>query len=170
MFDPTIYENIKVVLEGEIYDLDLGQKIIVIDRNDLIDLARMSRTFQIQFKIVGSEQEKSAKIQLKANTEDLSKEILEWEDESKPGCEIKIEFSISISNPKVDCEKIEMTINQIWEGRPEITQTITYDFKKEDKPLYYDHIQLNFGRKIDEDNIEDIHELVNYTYMTLQEL
>ena len=29
MFDPTIYDNIKVVLEGAVYDLDLEGKIII---------------------------------------------------------------------------------------------------------------------------------------------
>lgn len=38
MFDPTAFDNMKVVIEGAIYDLDLDGEISIIDRNDLLIL------------------------------------------------------------------------------------------------------------------------------------
>ncbi|UOK56770.1 hypothetical protein MGI18_18515 [Bacillus sp. OVS6] len=51
MFDPTAFDNLKVVLEGAIYDADLGGFITVIGRKDLVDLAAMSRCYQNTFQL-----------------------------------------------------------------------------------------------------------------------
>ncbi|MDF0725751.1 hypothetical protein PY093_03360 [Cytobacillus sp. S13-E01] len=39
MFDPTIFDNLKVVIEGEVYDLDLTGDFLVTNRSDSIDIA-----------------------------------------------------------------------------------------------------------------------------------
>lgn len=51
MFDPTVFDNLKTVLEGAVYDLDLEGVILVINRNDLVDLAHFSRTYKITFQL-----------------------------------------------------------------------------------------------------------------------
>ncbi|KPV55085.1 periplasmic component, partial [Paenibacillus sp. A3] len=50
MFDPTIFDNLKVVLEGHLYDLDAEQTIRVIGREDFIDLASMKRIFSMRIR------------------------------------------------------------------------------------------------------------------------
>ncbi|MCV9888442.1 hypothetical protein [Metabacillus halosaccharovorans] len=47
MFDPTVFDNLKVVIEGYIYDMDIDEQISVTDRSDIIDLAKMSRQYSI---------------------------------------------------------------------------------------------------------------------------
>ncbi|SID87142.1 Uncharacterised protein [Mycobacteroides abscessus subsp. abscessus] len=47
LFDPTAYENMKIVMEGLLYDKDLAGQISIIDRNELINTAKLSRTFEI---------------------------------------------------------------------------------------------------------------------------
>ena len=49
MFDPTAYENIKVVFEGIVYDFDLDGEITIIERNDIVNLANMSRVYNFLF-------------------------------------------------------------------------------------------------------------------------
>jgi len=49
MFDPTAFDNMKVVLEGSLYDLDISGEIRVVNREDLVNLARMEREFSITF-------------------------------------------------------------------------------------------------------------------------
>ena len=49
LFDPTAFENIKVVIEGEIYDRDLSGEIFVTDRNDWFNSAKLSRKYEISF-------------------------------------------------------------------------------------------------------------------------
>ena len=170
MFDPTIFDNIKVVLEGEIYDLDLDGKIFVVQRKDLIDIAKMSREYRIRFSETMEDIVKTAEINLIADTKDLTLEILEIEDdEDKPGCELIIQFQTSIENPDDECKSIEEKINEIWDYRPTITQTIQYNYPIS-KGKMYNKISLHFGRKIDEDNISDIPQLIRYTFETLKAL
>lgn len=171
MFDPTIYENIKVVLEGEIYDVDLNGKILVTMRKDLVDLATMSRNFIIQFKLLESLKKIYAEINLIANTEDLANEILERND-AKSGCEIIIKFYTIVTDPKSECKRINNKLNVIWDNRPEIRQKLSYiyDLSETNRAELLNEISLNFGRKIDEENISDIHNLVEYTVKSLAEL
>jgi hypothetical protein len=49
MFDPTVFDNLKVVLEGCVYDYDLEEKIAVTGRSDIVDLATLTRTFSVRF-------------------------------------------------------------------------------------------------------------------------
>lgn len=171
MFDPTIYENIKVVIEGEIYDVDLSGKILVTMRKDLVDLALMSRKFVIQFRIVSCVKEIYAEINLFANTEDLANEILE-NNNIKSGCEIIVKFYTLVSDPEKECERIYNTLIKMWDDRPEIVQRLSYIYNngEEKVPELLNEISLNFGRKIDEENISDIHNLVEYTIKSLEEL
>ena len=53
MFDPTIFDNMKVILEGYVYDLDFAGKIVVTGRMDRIEMSTMSRTYGIRFKEQG---------------------------------------------------------------------------------------------------------------------
>lgn len=36
MFDPTAFDNLKVIVEGAVYDFDLHGDILVTDRKDMI--------------------------------------------------------------------------------------------------------------------------------------
>lgn len=170
MFDPTIYENIKVVLEGEIYDIDLSGEILVINREDTVDLAKMSRKFNIQFTLVNSEKDDAAEIQLTASTDDLAKEILERDLGIKPGCEISVKFYLHILD--IDyCKKIEDKLNNLWDHRPTIVQNLSFLYQENNFPEeFFNEVTLNFGRKIDEDNIADIHGLIEHTLRSLKAL
>lgn len=172
MFDPTIFDNIKVVLEGEIYDLDLSGTVNVIGREDQVNLAAMTRKFIVKFKLADSKKDLIAEINLSAGTEDLAKEILESREGYKPGCEIIIKFMTQVTEPKAQCRSIEEILNKIWDDRPEISQILSYEYKKEkqEKLILNNEITLNFGRKIDEDNIGDIHVLLEYTLRSLDAL
>ena len=48
MFHPTVFDNIKIALENQIYDYDnLDGILVVTDRSDLLNLALMSREFSL---------------------------------------------------------------------------------------------------------------------------
>ncbi len=51
MFDPTAFDNLKVVLEGAVYDLDLSGEINIINRKDLFDFANYERNYQIHYRL-----------------------------------------------------------------------------------------------------------------------
>ncbi len=96
MFDPTAFDNMKVVIEGAIYDLDLDGEINIIDRNDLINLAKMSRSFDVSFKLPGNKtRQVIAKIILKSNLENLAAELLPGSLSDKDsGSMVRLEFQL----------------------------------------------------------------------------
>ncbi|WJH34045.1 hypothetical protein N6H14_29460 [Paenibacillus sp. CC-CFT747] len=92
MFDPTIYENLKVVAEGAVYDLDLKGELLILGRSDRVELASMSRAYAIRFRLP-DKPEASAEFRLEADTYDLSAEILE-KREAVPGCRLELFFNL----------------------------------------------------------------------------
>ena len=74
MFDPTAFDNMKVVIEGALYDLDLAGKIVIIDRNDIMNIAKMSRRFDVSFTL--PEARVTAMIEITSNLINLAAELL----------------------------------------------------------------------------------------------
>lgn len=55
MFDPTVFDNIKVFLENHLYDMDnLDGKIRITGRIDRLEMSVMSREFALFFQLAGS--------------------------------------------------------------------------------------------------------------------
>lgn len=165
MFDPTIYDNLKVVLEGCVYDLDLEGHILVTNRIDRIELATMSRCCAIRFreqKAAGA----SAQIGLTASMADLAAEMLARKGEP-PGCELDISFNARVMDPDFDCRAIEQELLQIWERRPTIEQELTFRYPQRSDG-FDNRITLRFGRKLDESNADDFPRLVDVTVRTLR--
>ncbi|WP_315910922.1 hypothetical protein [Xylanibacillus composti] len=48
--DPTIFDNLRVVVEGALYERDLAGEILVVERRDLVDLAAFSRSFRMKVR------------------------------------------------------------------------------------------------------------------------
>lgn len=170
MFDPTIFENLKVVIEGAIYDLDLSGKILITGRVDRVDLAMMSREYRIQFRIQNGGKA-LAELRLFAGVADLAAEILEAKNEI-PGCRIEVCFFTTVTQIETDCEQIELKLKSIWGDRPEIKQILTFEYTPHDlmdlspDPLYHNRITLNFGRKIDENQTDDMIHLVHHMHQS----
>ncbi|MGO4889831.1 hypothetical protein ACJ2A9_18955 [Anaerobacillus sp. MEB173] len=169
MFDPTIYENMKVVLEGVIYDLDLNEEILIIDRKDLIDLALMSRKYHCTFKTKKQETPVSATVTLIANTEDLAGEILEQHGKNN-GCHLVISFTIPIKDENDDPKQIYHILKDAWQSRPLITQQISYNWNNHQKQNLTSTCNLQFNRKLNEDHLEDFPSILKLTIQTLNSL
>jgi hypothetical protein len=164
MFDPTIYDNIKVVLEGAVYDLDLDGQILITRREDQVDLSSMSRTYAIEFarKI---DNPSKAEINLHVHLSDLAAEILE-NPTAKPGCTLTIKLYTKVKDPESECPYIEEQLGLIWEHRPQVTQLLSYKFGV--RPIsYHNQITLSFGRKIDESHLDDFPQLIGYAVDSL---
>ena len=48
---PTAYDNLKTILEGCIYDFEIQGILKIVSRNDRVDLANLSRSFQMGVQI-----------------------------------------------------------------------------------------------------------------------
>lgn len=167
MFDPTIYDNLKVVIEGTLYDLDLAGRLDITSRSDRVELSTMSRSFLMECRLKPTGV-CSAIVNLQADLSDLAAEILE-RAEMKPGCHFYITFQSPVHEPIADSAKVLQKVRAVWGDRPQIKQTVSYS-PDEEQPDFHLMTSLHFGRKLDEGQLEDIPDLLDHIMQTLQAL
>jgi hypothetical protein len=168
MFDPTIYENMKVVIEGAVYDLDLAGEILVTNRSDRVELSTMSRSYSIQFKLLGLG-DVIAELCLAAATEDLASEILE-KTTVTPGCTLQIGFQMQINDVEEDCSAVQHILFDIWGNSCTLSQKLSYIYGKNHLSNYLNEINLDFGRKFGEGIIDDIPSMLEHIVLSMERL
>lgn len=166
MFDPTIFENLKVVLEGAVYDNDLSGKITVTGRKDQVDLSRMSRYYSIRFARRGNGSAE-AEIRLLADTVDLAGEIVGWKG-VQPGCRLIVGFSLPVENAELEAPEIINRLRALWGNEYRIRLMVSYEYGSH--PQYQCEVEIDFSRKFDEQVIEDIPRMVSVTVESLDSL
>lgn len=170
MFDPTIFDNLKVVAEGAVYDLDLQGEILITNRIDEIDLAKLSRYYAIMFRKANKgEQSVHGELRIYASVHDLSAEIME-KDDSSLGCFIEVVFVMNIQHPDKSCEAINLALLDVWGSRPSISQTISFDYNPNHSIEWRDTVILKFERKIGEAQVDDLSVIVNYMLESIDRL
>ena len=167
MFDPTIFENLKVVLEGAVYDLDLSEQVLVIGRHDRIELSTMSRYYSLRFCLPEKEHI-HAELRLSADTADLASEILEL-DSHKPGCSIQPVFFIPIHDPEEECKQIARLVEEIWGARYQPMLEIRTIFGDKQSPHLL-KLSLQFHRKFGEEIADDFASLLEHMMILLDRL
>ncbi|MEH7224377.1 hypothetical protein V7112_11280 [Bacillus sp. JJ1566] len=164
MFDPTVFENLKVVIEGALYDLDLEGKILIIDRQDQVDMAKMGRHYQITFKDRTIDTI-HAYIDLKIDLDNLVTELRNTD--GKPGCFLELGFTFKLNSLDA-CSMIEKVLTTIWGEAREIEQEIKYQFGS--KKQYTNNSKIIFHRLIHEDNIDDLLDMIDYIIDSIHQL
>jgi hypothetical protein len=169
MFDPTAFENMKVVMEGIFYDKDLSGEIVIVDRNDLINTAKLSRSYDLSFQLPLAKKEKvTCKFTLSAGVENLTAELLEISADLA-GCTAKIEFFTQHEYIEPLFLHIEELLSGIWGKKRAISLMVCRNsIKSNEKVLYTGTISLN--RIIQEDQLDDLTEMTDYMIMTLDKL
>ncbi|MGZ0052167.1 hypothetical protein [Brevibacillus gelatini] len=177
MFHPLVFDNIRVVLEGAVYDRDFDGAITITNRSDVMDMATFQRLFQIDFKLAGqAENERAvrAQMQLRTSLGDIAAEQLETPLVEHIGCTICIHFYMQLEGPgdiPDRAKEITTILNDIWGQRPFITQTLSAklpEHRIEWPPQSWENrVTLDFHRKIDEGNIEDLRLLIEHTIQSL---
>lgn len=178
MFDPIIFDNIKVVLEGAVYDRDLAGQITVTDRADLVDLARYNRLYRITFCLAQERQRPEAiraQIELGTSLTDIASEQLAQPLGEPIGCTIFVHFLLQMADWQRDTGQILAVLDDVWGGRPHIIQYIGAKLDEHRAwqwpPVYWDNkVTLNFHRKIGEDNMIDLEDLVEHCVVSLVRL
>jgi len=162
MFDPTAFENIRVVLEGIFYDEDLEGSLIIIDRNDLINTAKLSRTYELICRLTASNEvanpQITCKVTLNASLENLTAELLPVNHiKQEAGCHLTIEFLFDHKQDEFFLKQIEKLLREEWTGT-KIRQTVNYEpFKKVEKVKH--HAEVNFFEMLKEEQISEIPEI-----------
>ncbi|WP_274654739.1 hypothetical protein [Paenibacillus humicola] len=168
MFDPTIFENLKVAFENQLYDLDnLSRQIDIVDRTDRLEMSVMSRTFALRFGLA-DKKAVTGEIRLEASLQDLAAEILETPNET-PGCTLLVRFHLHVRDAAAQCEAVQETLQRIWQPETPPVQRLSFVYGEE-RSGYSNTAELRFGRKINEDQMGDIPELVDHILRTLAEL
>ncbi|WP_042355338.1 hypothetical protein [Bacillus rubiinfantis] len=171
MFDPTAFDNMKVVLEGALYDYDLNREIIITDRNDLINMAKMLRLFNICFSLPHIQrQQLSAKIELESKLENFTAELLSGSNNNPglAGCYLKLQFFIIQKNEQIHFETVQNLFSQIWGSTRKITQSVQYNPLDEQQTIT-NTITIDFGRLITENQMDDLIEIIAVMITSLEE-
>jgi hypothetical protein len=163
LFDPTIFDNLKVVIEGAIYDRDLEGELEVINRKDIVDLARMSRHYQVTFKLpkhTGT----YCSWELSSTNSQLSNELLSTANISKRGCTTDITFFLDLHEVNSKLQDLQALVSEVW-GEREMKIRVISSF-----PITITNqieIKLLFNRTIHEEDIDDLINMFHHMEKTL---
>jgi hypothetical protein len=168
MFDPTAFDNMKVVIEGALYDLDIIGEIVITDRNDLINMAKMSRNFDMSFHLPNSIVK--AKMEMTSNLVNLAAELIpSIQLEPKSGCHLRLQFLIEHEDLEIDFQVVETILQNVWGSTRKITQIVQYHpLEIESKHTHV--IKVEFERLIGEDQMDDLVEMTEFIITTLKQL
>jgi hypothetical protein len=159
MFDPTAFDNLKVVVEGAVYDLDLSGDISILDRRDLFDFAHYERTYCIEYCL--PEKNTSIILQLKADMGHFLAEKKGISEKNKAGAEIQLTY------------KGKKIINQVKEELESAWGTDkSWEWVEVHSSLYPPEVKgiLTFNRVITEEMVDDILQMVSFSVETLNNL
>lgn len=165
MFDPTAFENMKVVMEGGFYDRDLDGEIRIVDRNDILNSAKMSRRYDITFTdIAKGLAEIFCTFTMEAGLDNLAAELLpQGKSEKLAGCRINVKFKIKHPQDSKAFLQIREVLHHIWGSGRKVEQTVKYN-PENMKALAETETVISFNRLIHEEQIDDLNEMI--TYMT----
>jgi len=171
MFDPTAFDNMKVVIEGVLYDRDLSGEIIIVDRNDWMNMAKMSRRFIITFALPDEQAgNMTASFEMEVKLANLVAELLpESISESLAGCHVKLNFSFKADLPIQTHQVIKERLIEIWGDNRHISTVVQKD-PLEDSSETSNLVTINFARIIHEEQLDDLVEMTDVMVKTLAEL
>lgn len=158
MFDPTIFDNLKVVLEGCAYDLDAEGAIRITGREDLVDLASMQRTFTI--RLAANTGACLASVSLSSGLTDFAGELRRLRIAGdRPGAEL----SLLLQAPAA-WHAHSYTYDQYWKKvfgeeatlQHELTASLTPNSVNQDRRDEAYRITASFREKLDELHLEDL--------------
>jgi len=166
MFDPTVFDNLKVVFEGAMYDLDFNGSVQITGRTDRLDLCAMSRCFGMEAvrKQAGVVK---GRLMLYAALADLAAELLS-EAGKQPGCSLLLTFIFPISDVERDCALAETIMKGIWGDGVSLTQSVRVEYGQPGQ--MENRLKVQFVRKLDEKQIDDIPSLLDHFLMSMEKL
>lgn len=166
MFDPTAYENIKVVLEGAIYDLDLNGEIVIDKRDDIVNLATMSRSYSILFHLNQKNYQSKTSLTLTSDVQQLAGEILEEHALYPYYASLIIRFYTTVTNPELEQPLIEKKLKKVWGLFNHCSVKFVYSFENY-KERKFDATIILPPIKITEEFIDVMDEILHNIVQTM---
>ncbi|MFE4145152.1 hypothetical protein ACFX4I_25515 [Peribacillus sp. YIM B13472] len=171
MFDPTAFENMKVVLEGAVYDRDFIGDILVIKRDDIVNLSTMSRSYKIEMELKKpiAPISISGAIELQASLKNLSSELLDAAiDDTHSGCTVDIFITFPKKLDEVNAEQLLNDLEKIWGDQRIITVTTSDTVSKKMQHVTSSIYKVSFGRLVKEEQMDDLEDMVEYLIQSIQ--
>ncbi|TDL92716.1 hypothetical protein E2R55_06785 [Vibrio vulnificus] len=170
MFDPTAFENMKVVLEGAVYYRDFIGDILVINRDDIVNLSTMSRSYKIEMELKKTTPVSiSGAIELHASLQNLSSELLDAAiDDTHSGCTVDIFISFPKKLDEVNAEQLLNDLEKIWGDQRIISVTTSETVSKKLQPITSSIYKISFGRLVREEQMDDLEDMVEYLIQSIQ--
>ncbi|WP_160721215.1 hypothetical protein [Bacillus sp. USDA818B3_A] len=167
MFDPTAFDNMKVVIEGALYDRDIEGEIVITDRNDWLNMAKMTRSFDISFRLPNDTV--IAKVEITSNLINIAAELLPAiQIERNAGCYVQLQFILS-QLEEFNNQKINHIVLDIWGKDRDILLSNQYNPLEGENNLST-IVSVNFVRLITEDQMDDIIDMTDFIITTLERL
>ncbi|MBP3038969.1 hypothetical protein J9303_05535 [Bacillaceae bacterium Marseille-Q3522] len=170
MFDPTAYENLKVVIEGAVYDRDLNGEIRITDRNNIVNLSKLSRTCEVSFT-TAFDDTLTCKIQLEGTLENfIAERISTLEDKNLAGCTLRLFYHYKLmQNHSFDFQEIKKILLSIWGKERTVKLQLSHD------PLFPDRkydftAEITFNRIITENQVDDLMRVVEHSIKTMDKV
>ncbi|MGN1401047.1 MAG: hypothetical protein ACI4XL_06060 [Bacillus sp. (in: firmicutes)] len=170
MFDPTAYENFKIIIEGSVYEMDFSEEILVIDRSETVDLAKLCRTFTIDYRL--KEQDgTTGRITVRAPIRQLAAELL-VHDEPQIGAFIEVHFLTKAGKLPTDqyIGRLTDSLRSIWGPDRDYYTAVQSYYLNGEKTGYKIKSTVSFKRLITEKQADDLYEIIRFGSRTLEEL
>ena len=171
LFDPTAFDNMKVVLEGAVYDRDFVGDILVVNREDLINLAKLSRHFTIEFELKDPRFNKqiSGGITLYASLENLSSELLaSHKNDTYSGSTVEIFILYSEKVSEEQADRLFKELEDIWGKQRTIECTNIAVKSNANQQSYSSKFTISFDRLVKEEQMDDLVDMIEYLIQSLQ--
>ncbi|WHY54738.1 hypothetical protein [Peribacillus simplex] len=171
MFDPTAFENMKVVLEGAVYDRDFIGDILVTKRDDIVNLSTMSRSYKIEMELKKpiASISISGAIELRASLKNLSSELLDAAiDDTHSGCTVDIFITFPKKLDEASAEQLLNDLERIWGDQRIITVTTSDTVSKKLQHVTSSIYKVSFGRLVKEEQMDDLEDMIEYLIQSVQ--
>ncbi|WP_445493011.1 hypothetical protein [Niallia sp. 03133] len=166
MFDPTAFDNMKIVMEGALYDKDMDGIFEILDRNDLFNSSKLSREYSISFSLK-NQQNVIMTFSLNAGLLNLAAELLpEMKKEKEIGCYISLHLLVRHNKEDNIFQSLEKMLKHIWGEDRKIGQEIRMNPFSTDNTID-NHLTLLFNRLITEEHIDDLVRMIDFMEKTL---
>jgi hypothetical protein len=170
MYHPSVYDNLKVVFEGVIYDSDFSGAIEIIDRKDLVDFAIFEKSTSIAFKLSGIDHSIIGKMILTTNLEKIAIEKLK-DNPDAAGCNLSVEIKTPVYEIETDCKKIQMILRKWTAGvfKGEIKQKLTYIYG-ESRNVFHNTISIQIENVVTEEDSEHFNSVLDQLLRSMHEI
>ncbi|MFC7370559.1 hypothetical protein ACFQPF_02585 [Fictibacillus iocasae] len=156
MFHPSVYDNLKVVLEGAVYDADFEEKIIITGREDLLDMASAARKYKVSFSLKNGSHDMTGYVSISSSLEDLYQEKINDLPE-KAGCSFEYGLTLSVMDIDEDCLSIQHILAPVYGLDAHVQQDLLYQFGKP-RGSYENRVRIAYNQPMCENDIPFLEE------------